>query len=653
MWNFAIGMSGLDAARKGLDVIGNNISNAATDGYHRQRVELSPAYSRLEGGIMIGGGVEVKSITRLIDDLLEVEILRQQSSLGQVSQELTTLQSVEAAFGELTGDNGLNAAIDNFFNALKDLSAHPEQAVYQDEVLSTAEAMNSRFRTLGNYLTNLETQIQLQAQNVVDQVNALSGQIAELNGQIQRVEMGGAQANNLLDQRDQLISQLSELVSVETQQRDNGVVDVAVGGISVVMGTDTMQVEAGLNSEELLGIAPAGSYAYQTTINGGQLGGLLTLHNTIISDIHSDLDTLAQAIIRQVNQYHVGGVGSDGSFTELTGCVMTSENLSDFEPPVSDGYIFIRVTDTATGEVTRHQIDIDASSDSLTTVASAISLITGLSASVADGRLSIRADSGYEFDFLPAVLSEPTDTTFTAGSPPAVSVSGIYTGSENQTFTFTAVGSGSVGNGTLRLEVRDGSGQLVDTMNIGSGYAAGDTLDFNNGFKVALGAGDVNSGDSFEVDAFANTDTSGLLSAVGINTFFSGNDASTIALSDNVSDSPGRIAAAIGADLTDNNNVLRLASVGELEISELGDLPPGQFYRRLVADIGQQISIKQSSQSSIETLVQSLTNQQSELSGVDINEEAAQMLVFEQMFQAMAKYLGTVQSTIDGLMELV
>jgi len=653
MWNFAIGMSGLDAARQGLDVIGNNIANAATEGYHRQRIDLAPAYSRLEGGVLIGGGVEVESITRMIDDLLEVEILRQQSSLGQVSQELSTLRSVEAAFGELTGDSGLNASIDKFFNALSDLSAHPEQVVYQDEVLSSAEAMASRFRTLGDYLTNLETQLRLQADNVVDQINALAGQIAGLNGQIQRVEMDGSQANNLRDQRDQFINQLSELVAVETQQRDFGVVDVAVGGVSIVMGADTVQIEAGLNSEGLLGMTPAGAFSYQTTINGGKLGGLLALHNTTVADIHNDLDTLAQAIIRQINQYHVGGVGSDGSFTELTGSVMASENISDFVPPVSDGSFFIRVIDTSTGEVTRHQIDVDASTDSLTSIASAVSLITGISASVADNRLSIQADSGYKFDFLPAVLSGPTASTFTAGSPPAVSVSGIYTGAENQTFTFTVVGSGSVGNGTLQLEVRDGAGQLVDTLNIGSGYAAGDTLDFNNGFKIALSAGDVNNGDSFEVDVFASTDTSGLLSAIGINTFFAGNDASSITLSDNVADSPGRIATAMGAGLTDNTNALRLASAGELKIGELSDLTVGQFYRRLVADIGQQLSIKQMSQSSVESLLQSLANQQSEISGVDINEEAAQMLVFEQMFQAMAKYLGTVQSTIDGLMELV
>ena len=179
MSSFDIGLTGLNAAQKGLDVIGNNVANAATEGYHRQRVDLTPAYSRLNSGVLMGGGVEVQGVTRAIDMFLEPEILRQQSSLSQVSQESTTLSSIEAAFGELTGNTGLNAAIDKFFNSLNDLSAHPDQDIYQNEVLASADAMAGQFRTLGDFLSNLETQIRLQAENVVDQVNTLAGQIAE------------------------------------------------------------------------------------------------------------------------------------------------------------------------------------------------------------------------------------------------------------------------------------------------------------------------------------------------------------------------------------------------------------------------------------------------------------------------------------------
>jgi flagellar hook-associated protein 1 FlgK len=653
MWNFAIGLSGLDAARKGLDVIGNNIANAATEGYHNQRVDLTPAYSQQDGTTLIGGGVDVAGVSRIIDNLLEKEIVRQQSSLEQVSQESDILRTVEAAFGEIAGSSGLNAAIDQFFGALSDLAAHPDQVIQQTQAASAADTMAAKFRMLGRFLTDLQMQIGQQAEETVKQINTLTGQIAQFNDNIERVEMGGGQANNLRDQRDHLINDLGQLIGVETQARENGVVDVTAGGVPVVMGASTIELEVGLNDEGLLGISPAGAYNYDTTIEGGKLGALVTLKNTTIADIQKGLDDLARAIMQQLNDYHVQGVGSDGSFTELTGWTMTSETIADFVPPVGDGAIYIRVTDTSTGEITRHQIDINPASDSLSDVATAISAIPGLSASVTDSRLNIQADAGYKFDFIPAVLPEPTASNLTGTSPPAISVSGIYTGSENQTFTFTAVGSGAVGNGTLVLQVTDGDGKAVATLNVGSGYAAGDVLDVGNGIKITVGVGDLVDGDSFEVDAFADTDESGLLAAVGINTLFSGAGASDMAVCSDISGSPRRMATALGADMTDNANILRMASLRDKSVSDLDSLTAGEFYRRLVTDIGEQVSIRQIRQDNAEVLVQSLTNQQAEISGVDINEQAAQMIVFQQMFQAMAKYLNVVQTSIQTIMDMV
>ncbi|MHC4184405.1 MAG: flagellar basal body protein, partial [Planctomycetota bacterium] len=99
MDSYSIGLSGLNVAQNALDIIGNNIANAATDGYHRQRLELAPAYMSQVGSVLLGGGVDIVGITRMIDGLLEQEILRQQSSLGRVRAELTTLRTVESTFG--------------------------------------------------------------------------------------------------------------------------------------------------------------------------------------------------------------------------------------------------------------------------------------------------------------------------------------------------------------------------------------------------------------------------------------------------------------------------------------------------------------------------------------------------------------------------
>ena len=654
MDSFNIGISGLKAAQTAFDIIGNNIANAATEGYHRQRLNLTPAYTSQVGRVLLGGGVDIAGITRMIDGFLEKEIRWQQSSLEQVSQELAMLRTVESSFGELSDSSGLSAVLDDFFNALQNLSLHPAETIWQNQAITAAQTMAVKFNTLGQFLTTLEHQISLETEIVINQINDLTGKIAELNYNIQRQEISGGQAYNLRDQRDQYISELSKIISVETVAREYGIVDVSANGIPVVIHTSSYEMEVGITENQELGVTIAGDSNYNSNIQGGRLSALLSLNNDLITGIHNDLDNLASAIIQQINQYHAQGIGSEGSFTELTGISMTSENLVDFDPPVTDGSIYIRVTDTSTGVVTRTEVPIVAATDSLTSIAADITAITGLSASVDNSSLHIQADTNYTFDFLPSVLPSPTNSDFSgAASPPAISVSGTYTGTKNQTFTFTVSGSESVGNGSLQITVTDGDGNTVTTLNVGSGYAAGDRLDIGNGIKIALGTGDLADGNTFEVDAFVNTDTSGVLATAGINTFFSGSGASNIAVCADITNEPGRIATALGPNTTDNNNVLRMADLRNQAVTDLDNLTPGEYYNRLVTDLGQQVSVKQTHQENVEALVLNLTNQQSEISGVNINDEAARLLIFEQMFKAMSKYLSTIQSSLASVMEIL
>ena len=490
----------------------------------------------------------------------------------------------------------------------------------------------------------------------------LTSQIAELNNNIQRVEISGEQANNLRDQRDHCISKLSELVGLQTQSREFGVVDVTIAGIQVVAGSSAVELKVGSDENNNLGVSVAGASNYTTDVQGGKLGALLSLKNEIVLGIRDKLDSLAEAIINQINQLHVQGVGSAGSFSELTGWPMTSKDLSDFVPAVTDGELYIRITNTSTGTVTREKIPIDAGSggDSLTTIAAKINAISGspLTASVnSSNQLTITANTNYKFDFLPAVLPEPdtADISFSGSSDPAVGVSGIYTGSSNDTLKFTVTGTdNNIGNGDLSLLVTDSGGNTVATLNIGSGYAAGDRITVGNtGISVSLGTGDLAVGDYFKVDVFSNTDTSGLLSAIGMNCFFSGSSAAGISVCSDIVSAPARIATCLGADMTDNINIMRMAGVKDIAVSTLNSSTCGDFYRRLVTDIGQQLSVRQMRQNNIEVMMQSLTNQQSDISGVDINEEATQLLVFERMFQAAAKYMSTIGVTNDSLMQLI
>ena len=448
--------------------------------------------------------------------------------------------------------------------------------------------MTSQFRTLGEFLSALKNQTKLETEKVVDEINSLVDQIAELNSQIERIELIGGEANSMSDQRDQFISELSELIGIQTIERDNGVVDVSAEGIPLVIGPSVNLIEAGYTNDGTLGISIVGSNSYITNVQGGTIGALLSLHNEIISGIDDRLDSLANAIVQEVNNYHVMGVGSAGSFSELVGQSLTSDSLSDVEN-ISDGSFYIRMTNTSTGEITRHEITIDADNDTLSDVAAAISAVSGLTASAsASNKLTIVADANYEFDFMPCVLPEPTMVDFDDASSPTVTVSGIYTGTENDTFDFTVVGDGSVGNGTLSLQVTNGDGDSIATLNIGSGYAAGDLLDIGNGIKITLSTGNLaqSDGDIFSVDAFADTDTSGFLTAAGMNTFFSGNAAVNMAVCSAVSEDPKRVATAIGAAGTDNENIARMAAIKDEALGSLGSLTCGEFYQNLPLILG-------------------------------------------------------------------
>jgi flagellar hook-associated protein 1 FlgK len=234
-----------------------------------------------------------------------------------------------------------------------------------------------------------------------------------------------------------------------------------------------------------------------------------------------------------------------------------------------------------------------------------------------------------------------------------VAASGLYIGAENHVFTFTVAGTGTVGNGDLQLEVSDESGDVVGTVNVGDGYAAGDTIEVSDGLKIAVSMGDLNLGDSFQVEVFATTDTSGFLAAAGMNAFFSGTSAAAMRVSSDILDAPDRIAAAWGEELTDNVGALRLASLQERALDDLAGMTPSEYYQRLVANLGEEVASKQSRQENVEAMLQNLQQQKNDLSSVNINDEAALLLVFQQMFQAVAKYLTSLQTTLTTLIDLM
>lgn len=654
--NWSIGLTGLEVAQRAISLVGTNISNAATEGYHRQDLRLAPvAFGETMQEPL---GVEVVDIQRAADALLEAEIVGQQPQHGQVERELTTLKTLESVFGELDAE-GLGTALDTFFGALRELSAQPNSQPLQNQAVWAAHSLTTEFRRVGRFIEGLRRQVAVEARNRVEDVNTLAAEIASLNSEIHTMNVRGGNPNVLLDKRDQALADLGKLIEMEVSYDGSyeGSVSVLSVGTPLAISTITTELDVAITSGDKLGVAARGAGNYSTSCDGGKLGGLFALYNEIIPNVQNQLDTLASTLATEINKLHAQGVGARGAFTDLTGVPSAAEAFSEWNAGIQDGSFHLRVTNESTGKIVRHKIDV-TTGQTLSDVAAALDGLTdadgdaALTARVTAGALRIESvdDQTFTFDFLPAPLADISGG-WTGTSEPVAS--GVYTGESNDTLTVTVDGDGTVGTGDLSLEVRNGAGELLDTVNIGSGYAPGDPINIGNGLYVSMPVGTVTDTESFSILALAETDTSGLLAAAGMNTLFSGNSATTLGVRQALQDDPARLAVASSGDMTDNINVHRMADLSETTLTALGDLTPSDAYREMVTGVGQSVAVRESRLEGMEAVMRQLEQRRDEIGGVDVNEEAAKLLVYEQMFQGVAKFMNTQKDALDMLAQLL
>ncbi len=659
--NFGIGTSGLEVARRALEVVGTNIANSATEGYHRQDVIIEPLEFQTSTESVIGGA-NVREVARAIDDLLERELLRQQPLLGQLSQELNTLRELENSLGEL-GDHDLGATMSHMFSMMQKLSMEPSSTVLQESVVWAADAVARQFNNIAGIIEELESVVSLESSLVSQEINSLSAEISELNGQIAPLLMRGGNANLILDKRDQAVSRLAELVDVSVyRQADKpGVVSIDMWGTPIVTSNSSTEITLGLNMDQKLGYSVEGANYWTTDISGGKVGAMASLKNVLLPEIKGRLDAIATSMIREINGYHVQGIGNvdqpgGGSFTELIGTPFGSPTavIGDIDSNIVAGTVNLRMTDLTTDTVSYYEVAIDPA-DTVADVANAFSTlpIPNLLVTVSDTRLQMQVtdSSRYRFDFVP--YSDVITPMATGTASPTIS--GQYTGTANETYTATVSGTGGpifdVSIDDVFLTITDGSGSHVKTINVGSGYAAGDRIEITNGLHVQLGSGTLVNGEFFDIAAMADSDSSGILAAAGINTFFSGTSAKTMEVRQDIMSSPWRLATTLGG--ADNMNIARMADIENDKLGDLRNTTVTEAYRSMTASLGERIVSRDMRQSSIQNITDQLLKQRDDVGGVDMNDEAAKLIIFEQMFQALAKFIKTQENAMNHLMDIM
>ncbi len=301
-----LGKRSLSTNQYGINVTSHNISNASTPGYTRQRLNVVPAEPEQTTFGYLGKGVSIQSVQRIRESYIDQQMYTVNQNMGRASQRENVLRLTESFLQE-PSESGLNAMVSKFFSAFQDLAVHPEENANRNSVLQRANLLAGTFRRINDSIGTLQTDVLKEAEAKVEKVNDLIGTIADLDTTIMIASATGSTPNDVMDQRDYQLTELSKLVDIRVVNEQNGSVSVSLGGTMVLSGGNKLALSTTMNGDQLE-IYAAGA-SQQMKISGGELNALQTLNNTTFKNYLSQLDELASTIISSVNAVHSTGYG--------------------------------------------------------------------------------------------------------------------------------------------------------------------------------------------------------------------------------------------------------------------------------------------------------------------------------------------------------
>ena len=559
-----IGRSALLTSQTALELTGNNLANAATPGYHRNTLSLAAVQTQqVAQGIFVGRGVQIDAITRQTSEALEARIRGSVSDGSYSKTRVDLLKQIENIEGEYT-DVNLTKKMGAFFDAWSTLATKPQDHAARTTVLTESKTMIQYVNQIDGEVKALRQQTDDALKESIVNTNDLLAGIEQLNHQITIHEQGtGNGASSLRDQRDQLLSQLSQYMDISTVEMPSGSVDVYVGSIPVVMNGKAQNIEMKFVDKNGVStpVITAGEDKDILNIKGGQIGAMIEYRTNDLEKTIQTLNDISSQIIWEVNKIHTQGQALDG-FNSTTGTYV----VHDFDAPLNSqaaglpfkpehGSFKIHVNDKTTGQMKEHTINVDldgigGDDTSMNDLVSQISAIDGVSASITpDGKLKIDSDaSNIEFSF-----------------------------SDDSSFT---------------------------------------------------------------------------LAALGINTFFEGKNAFNIKINQTLASDTSLIAASLNHLPGDGSNASTIEALRTKSLETNGGLSLTEYWTKHVQNLSVEIASANAQSTADQTVTQSLFAQQQQISGVNTDEEAINLMNYQQAYSAAARYLNVINEMMDSLMSL-
>ncbi|KUQ87103.1 flagellar biosynthesis protein FlgK [Enterobacter hormaechei subsp. steigerwaltii] len=313
-------MSGLSAAQSALNTVSNNISSYNVAGYTRQTTILGASNSTLTGGGWVGNGVYVSGVQREYDAFITNQLRAAQNQSSGLTTRYQQMSKIDDVLSDTT--NSLSANLQDFFKSLQMLVSNAEDPAARQTVLGKADGLVNQFKTNDQYLRDQDAQVNTAISTSVDQINNYAKQIANLNDQISRLTGVGAGAspNELLDQRDQLVSELNKIVGVDVTVQDSGTYNISIAnGYTLVQGSNASQLAAVKSSADparttiaYVDAAAGNVEISEKQITTGSLGGLLTFRSQDLDQARNTLNQMALAFADAMNTQHQAGFDANG-----------------------------------------------------------------------------------------------------------------------------------------------------------------------------------------------------------------------------------------------------------------------------------------------------------------------------------------------------
>jgi flagellar hook-associated protein 1 FlgK len=643
----SIGTRAMFANYAALQTTGNNIANANVDGYSRQTVELKTSTGQFTGAGFFGKGVDVATVTRAHDAFLTREAQASQSLAELDRARLEQLERLENVFP--LGEAGIGYAAGQFLNAMVDLASRPQDAATRQVVLARAADVASRFADAAGRLDGLQGGVTQDLRAGVTEVNALAARIAQVNQQIAAALGTGHAPNDLLDQRDQLVAQLGKFVQVTTIPGDDGTLGVFIaGGQRLVLGNQasTLQVTSDPmdSSRSAVGIVENGIARALPAdlLAGGSIAGLLRFQNEDLAAARNLLGQMAVALASSVNEQQ--GLGLDLRQPPGTGAPIFALGAPQALPAAGNqrdasgnfvASVSLDIADASQVLATEYELMADPATAGawLVTRRSDGLVRTIASGDVVDGmRITVGTPAPGPND---RFLLQPVTRAANAMQRVLDDPRGIAAASPLAAAADVAnTGTGTVG--ALRVVSAAADPQLTASITFGAGGAY--TWELRDAATNALsgtGSGTWSAGSPIALNGFELT-LNGVPAAGDVFTVAkttqpasdNGNALAFVALRD---------APLVGRTLDASGNPAGGETITDAYASALGDVGVRVQSARASSEISARVAADAESERAAKA-------------GVNLDEEAARLIQFQQSYQAAAKVLQIAQSVFDTLL---